>query len=53
MPQSGTPLYLATKKVINYAHPFLGALDEVLLYDRALPPEAIAALARGERPPVP
>jgi Concanavalin A-like lectin/glucanases superfamily len=53
LPPASAPLYLATKKVISYAHPFIGLLDEVLLYDRALPPEAIAALARGERPAVP
>jgi hypothetical protein len=53
LPPASTPVYLATKKVVNYAHPFIGVLDEVLLYDRALPPEAILALARGDRPPVP
>jgi hypothetical protein len=54
LPSSGNrPVYLATKKVINWAHPFIGALDEIMLYDRALPPEAIAALARGERPALP
>jgi hypothetical protein len=54
LPSGGNaPVYLATKKVINWAHPFIGALDEVMLYDRELPPEAIAALARGERPPLP
>jgi hypothetical protein len=53
LPAASTPMYLATKKVMNWAHPFIGALDEVMLYDRALPPEAIAALARGERPPLP
>ena len=50
LPSATAPLYLATKKVINYAHPFIGLLDEVMLYDRALPPEAIAALARANVP---
>jgi hypothetical protein len=54
LPSSGSaPVYLATKKVISYAHPFIGALDEVMLYNRALPPDAIMALALGTRPSLP
>jgi hypothetical protein len=33
------------------AQPLGGAVDEVVIYDRALGPEEIAALARGARPP--
>jgi hypothetical protein len=52
-PISTQPLYLGTNKNATSAHqPLAGTLDEVLLYDDALPAEAIAALARGEVPPL-
>ncbi|HEY0712434.1 MAG TPA: LamG domain-containing protein, partial [Polyangia bacterium] len=52
-PPTDTPLYLATNKNPNETQPFYGIMDEVMLYDVALPPHLIAALARGERPNVP
>jgi hypothetical protein len=53
LPTTSTPLYLATNKNSSFDEPFLGVLDEVMLYDRALPAAAIAALAQGNRPPIP
>jgi hypothetical protein len=52
-PPTETPLYLATNKNPGESQPFYGTLDEVMLYDVALPPDLIAALARGDRPNVP
>lgn len=51
LPKSGTPLYLGTNKNPVNNEPLAGRLDEVLLYGVALPPGAIAALARGAAPP--
>jgi hypothetical protein len=57
LPSSDQPLYLGTNKNESGAstahHPWEGDLDEVLLYDVALPAQAIAALAAGQRPAVP
>lgn len=58
LPSTDTPLYLGTNKNSSTAisdsnHPWEGQLDEIVLYERALPPESIAALAQGERPNVP
>ncbi len=57
LPSTTTPVYLGTNKnhsaTSNDHHPWEGDLDEILLYDVALPTAAIGALARGERPPVP
>jgi hypothetical protein len=50
---STQPLYLGTNKNMTSGHqPLSGTLDEVLLYDDALPAAAIAALAGGESPPL-
>jgi hypothetical protein len=40
---SGNPLCIGANR--TSAYPFLGAIDDFALYDSALPPEAIAALA--------
>jgi hypothetical protein len=57
LPDSDQPLYIGTNKNDSgnndSHHPWEGDLDEVLLYDVALPDAAIAALAAGQRPPVP
>jgi hypothetical protein len=57
LPDSAAPLYLGTNKNGSGAstahHTWEGQLDEVMLYDRALPGDAIAALASGTRPEVP
>jgi hypothetical protein len=53
LPATTTPLYLGTNKNSQFDEPFIGVLDEILLYDRALSPEAIAALAHDTRPVVP
>jgi hypothetical protein len=57
LPSSDQPLYIGTNKNASGAstahHPWEGDLDEVLLYDVALPAQAIAALAAGQRPAVP
>jgi hypothetical protein len=57
LPDSDRPLYVGTNKNESGAsdahHPWEGDLDEVLLYDVALPDAAIAALAAGQRPAVP
>jgi hypothetical protein len=53
LPASTAPLYLGTNKNSTQApEPLHGRLDEVLLYERALLPSEIAALAGGMRPPV-
>lgn len=57
LPSSDQPLYLGTNKnesgTSTAHHPWEGDLDEVLMYDVALPAQAIAALAAGQRPAVP
>jgi hypothetical protein len=56
LPASDRPLYLGTNKnesgLSESHHPWEGDLDEILLYEVALPAEAIAALAAGQRPNV-
>jgi hypothetical protein len=57
LPSASTPLYLGTNKnasgVSDSHHPWEGQIDELLLYDVALSPASIAALAGGTRPAVP
>jgi hypothetical protein len=57
LPTSTAPLYLGTNKnesgLADNHHPWEGSIDELLLYEVALPDAAIAALAGGERPAVP
>jgi hypothetical protein len=51
LPAVTTPLYLGTNKnSVSMAQPLQGLMDDVLLYNRALPPDAIAALAGGTVP---
>ena len=47
---TATPLYVGTNINQNDPNAFAGTLDEVLVYSRALSPEAIRALAGGEVP---
>ena len=44
------PLYIGTNKNVAQAEPFVGRLDEVLLYSVALGPDQIQALREGVRP---
>jgi hypothetical protein len=53
LPATATPLYLGTNKNSQFDEPFIGVLDEVLLYDHALSPEAIMVLAHDTRPALP
>ena len=57
LPSTTTPLYLGTNKnsagASDVHHPWEGLIDELLLYDVALSPASIAALASGTRPPAP
>ena len=54
LPPSTAPIYIGTNKNAGQAaEPLGGRLDEVVIYNRALLPSEIAALAGGMRPPVP
>jgi hypothetical protein len=51
LPAVTTPLYLGTNKnVDSISQPLQGLMDDVVLYNRALPADAIAALAGGTVP---
>ncbi len=51
LPPTSAPLYLGTNKNSTLApEPLHGRLDEVVLYERALTPSEISALASGMRP---
>ena len=53
LPSSLEPIYLGTNKNSTLVpEPLRGRLDEVLIYDRALLPSEISALAAGARPQV-
>jgi hypothetical protein len=47
---SADALYIGTNKNPGNDEPFLGRIDDVLLYSVALPPSSIAALAAGAAP---
>jgi hypothetical protein len=50
-PSATTPLYLGTNKnVSNAGEPFVGDLDDVVLYNRALTVAEIQMLANGQHP---
>jgi hypothetical protein len=51
LPATSKPLYLGTNRNTSLVpEPLAGRLDEVVLYERALPADAIAALAGGTQP---
>lgn len=51
LPPATTPLYIGTNKNFDtHQEPFHGLIDDVVFYDRALSPAAIALLAAGATP---
>ena len=52
VPPENSPVIVGARQrgPVDAPAPFAGQLDEVLLYERVLSPEEVAALARGQRP---